>query len=39
MRTPRHGLAGASLNDVIYAVAGATISGAAGATGVVEALV
>jgi N-acetylneuraminic acid mutarotase len=39
MRTPRHGLAGASVNDAIFAVAGATISGAAGATGVVEALI
>lgn len=28
MRTPRHGLAGASVNAAIYAVAGATISGA-----------
>ena len=38
MPTPRHGLAAASVGDAVYAVAGATRAGAAGATGTVEAL-
>jgi N-acetylneuraminic acid mutarotase len=38
MRTPRHGLAGASIGETAYAIAGAIREGADGASGVFEAL-
>ena len=38
MPTPRHGLAAAAVGEVVYALAGATRAGAAGAVGTVEAL-
>ena len=38
MLTPRHGLAAASIDGKVYAIGGATIAGAAGTSGSVEAL-